>query len=278
MSATTLTRNAEIEPGDDVRFECAGRTEPGRRKSNDDHFMIGDLDDGLRVTSSSVRGLAFEAESGAPLHRPVLMVADGVSGQPGATTASATAICAVAEGLEHLTMPVRTEAAVDAVDEALRVAGRSLRARAESFLDAPASTSTIAVVDWPHVDLVHVGHSRCYLLREGRLRQLTTDHTMAEELRRIGCKPGPALSHVLTRAIGANEQAPDHRRLDLATGDTLLVASNGLTETLDDLTLGSILGSRPKASASEHCDALFRSVFGADAVHHNVTVVVLTAR
>jgi serine/threonine protein phosphatase PrpC len=278
MPTTTLTRNPELEPTDDVRLECAGRTAPGQRKSNDDHFMIGDLGDGLRVALSSVPGLAFEAESGTPLHRPVLMVADGVSGQPGATTASATTICAVAEGLEHLTMPVRTGAAVDAVDEALRVAGRSLRARAESSFDAPASSSTIAVVDWPHVDLVHVGHSRCYLLREGRLRRLTMDHTMAEELRRIGCKPGPAMSHVLTRAIGASEQAPDHRRLELATGDTLLVASNGLTETLDDCSLGAILGSRPKASAPEHCDELFRSVFGADAVHHNVTVVVLTAR
>jgi len=262
-----------------VSFECAGRTGSGRRATNDDHFLIGDLDEGLRVASTSVSKLAPKAEPGPQLHRPVLMVADGVSGQPGAEMASALAIRAVAEGLEQLTTPLGEGAAVDAVGEALRVAGGTLRAFAPAPDQVPASSGTIAMVDWPHLDLVHVGHSRCYLLRDGQLRQLTTDHTIAEELRGLGCDCAEAYNHFLTRAIGPELQAlqaPDHRRLELAPADTLLVASNGLTDTLDDRTIGALLGVR--ASAAERCERLFRSVLGTPDVHHNVTVVVLTAR
>lgn len=263
-----------------VSLECAGRTESGLRATNDDHFLIGDLDEGLRVASTSVSELAPNAEPGPQLHRPVLMVADGVSGQPGAEMASALAIRAVAEGLEQLTTPLADGAAIGAVDEALRVAGSTLRALAPALGQVPASSGTIAMVDWPHLDLVHVGHSRCYLLRDGELRQLTTDHTIAEELRGLGCDCAEAYNHFLTRAIGPElqeqPQAPDHRRLELAPADTLLVASNGLTDTLDDQTIGALLASR--ASAAERCERLFRSVLGAPDVHHNVTVVVLTAR
>lgn len=259
-----------------VSFECAGRTGSGRRATNDDHFLIGDLDEGLRVASTSVSKLASKAEPGPQLHRPVLMVADGVSGQPGAEMASALAICTVAEGLEQLTTPLLDGAAVGAVDEALRVAGGTLRALAPAPGQVPASSGTIAMVDWPHLDLVHVGHSRCYLLRDGELRQLTTDHTIAEDLRGLGSDCAEAYSHFLTRAIGPELQAPDHRQLELAPADTLLVASNGLTDTLDDQTIGALLGS--SASAAERCERLFRSVLGTPDVHHNVTVVVLTAR
>lgn len=261
-----------------VSLECAGSTDAGSRATNDDHFLIGDLDDGLRVARTSVPELARTAEPGAHLRRPVLMVADGVSGQPGAELASALATRAVAGGLEELTIPAREGAAVDAVAEAMRVTGGRLRELAQSPAWVPATSATVAVVDWPHVELVHVGHTRCYLHRGGRLRQLTTDHTIAEMLRRAGSDCGPGMDHVLTRAIGAEDQAPDHRRLDLVSGDTLLVASNGLTDALDDRRISSLLGSRPWGSAEECCDQVLRSVLGPQVVHRNVTIVVLTAR
>ena len=77
MPTTTLTRNPELEPTDDVHFECAGRTAPGHRKSNDDHFMIGDLGDGLRVALSSVPGLAFASVRSAPAAQERLLLGPG---------------------------------------------------------------------------------------------------------------------------------------------------------------------------------------------------------
>lgn len=262
-----------------VHFDCAGRTDAGERASNDDNFLIADLSDQLRVASTSVPELAPPAEPDEPLRRPVLMVADGISGQPRGALASALTIQAVVGQLGELTGPASTEAVTGAVVDGFEAAGGALRQLGRAAEEtSPASSGTVALVDWPEVDLVHVGHSRCYLLHDGRLARLTHDHTMAEELRRLGCSAAPALNHVLTRAIGGEDQAPERRRVQLTPGDTLLVASNGLTDVLSEASLHGLLSSSPAASATERCERLLASALATHRVHRNVTVVVLTAR
>jgi protein phosphatase len=88
--------------------------------------------------------------------------------------------------------------------------------------------------------LAHVGDSRAYLLRQGRLRGLTDDHSIvAELLRRQEISESAAREHphrhVLTRALGVRSQVePDLAEMTPQPGDVFVLCSDGLTTHLDD--------------------------------------------
>jgi len=110
------------------------------------------------------------------------------------------------------------------------------------------TTLTAALVAGDQVSFGHVGDSRAYLFRDGTLRQLTSDHSLVEELKRQGrISEQEAVDHpqrsVITRALGPEptvdvdtftEQARD--------GDIFLLCSDGLTTTVDEARLADILG------------------------------------
>src|SRR5205085_12566389 len=83
--------------------------------------------------------------------------------------------------------------------------------------------------------IVNVGGSRAYLLRDGELRQITEDHSVADELMRAGQMTEEQAAvdrrrHVLTRVLGMDATvAPDRFDLDPFRGDLVLLASDGLT-------------------------------------------------
>ena len=95
----------------------------------------------------------------------------------------------------------------------------------------------------------HVGDSRVYLFRGGRLHQLTRDHTYVQALMDLGQLNAAEaarhpLRHVLTRSLGGSEHGAegDFQRAQLADGDQLLLCTDGLTNMVDDATVGSVLG------------------------------------
>jgi len=93
----------------------------------------------------------------------------------------------------------------------------------------------------------NVGDSRCYLLRDKLLRQLTSDHSVVEEQIRAGILSREQaefspVRNVITRAVGTqSEVAADIREHPLRSGDILLLASDGLTRELHDEDIASIL-------------------------------------
>ena len=95
-----------------------------------------------------------------------------------------------------------------------------------------------------------VGDSRAYLMRDGRLHQLTKDHSYVQEQVDAGLlTPDQARVHpysnVITRCVGAGiDVAPDIYFGSLEKGDVLLLASDGLTGMLEDEQLVNILGSK----------------------------------
>ena len=109
------------------------------------------------------------------------------------------------------------------------------------------STLCAAVISDGTALVANVGDSRCYLLREGVLTQLTQDHTAVAELVRQGLlTPEDAAHHpdrhAITRAIGVEpEVLPDHTVIDLARGDALLLCSDGLYNTLPPEELAAML-------------------------------------
>ena len=130
--------------------------------------------------------------------------------------------------------------------------------------------------------IVHLGDSRAYLYRDGTLRQLTKDHTVAQAMADAGYIPPEEVRHhakrnALTNFLGGHngKVKADLRWLRLADGDRLLLCSDGLNEMVDDVTIGRILARHesPQVAAQDLLDeALSRG--GKD----NVTVIVAATR
>jgi protein phosphatase len=125
--------------------------------------------------------------------------------------------------------------------------------------------------------VAHVGHSRCYLFRNGTLVQLTRDDTL-EERRATSTHPigvGRTIEdvrHVVTHAVGGGDGGRvvvEHFRL--ADDDTLLLCTNGLTDVVEQDAIADTLASR--RAPDEQCDQLVDLAL-ANGTTDNVTVVI----
>jgi len=166
---------------------------------------------------------------------PLFAVADGMGGAQAGELASRIAVEAM--GAEAMT------SGEERVTTLIREANRRIFARSSE--DASASgmgtTMTAALVGEDGVVTIgHVGDSRAYLLREGRLEQLTEDHSLVAELVRTGklsaedAERHPQRS-VITRALGTDPEVDvDTFTVDAQVGDLFLLCSDGLTTMVDD--------------------------------------------
>jgi protein phosphatase len=137
------------------------------------------------------------------------------------------------------------------IRDAIKLANQAIftRTLAEHDKKGMGTTATVLVL-LPGKYLVgQVGDSRAYLLRHGRLHQLTKDHSYVQEQVDAGLlTPDQARAHpysnVITRCVGAGlDVAPDIYLGSLEAGDVLLLASDGLTGMLEDEQLVRILAS-----------------------------------
>jgi protein phosphatase len=141
------------------------------------------------------------------------------------------------------------------------------------------TTLTLAVIE-PNgtVDLGHVGDSRAYLLRDGGLAMVTTDHSYVSEMMAAGrLTPEEAVNHpyrsVVTRAIGLEPAIEvDTFELQLRVGDRLLICSDGLSVMLDDAAISLVLTKEadPAVAVRALIDAANRA--GGD---DNISVVIV---
>jgi protein phosphatase len=212
--------------------------------------------------------------------RTVFAVADGLGGHQGGEVASALAVEPLA-GLDGREMASPAEAA-EALAEAVRQANAAIldRATGDPALWGMGTTLTAAALAGDHhLQLGHVGDSRAYLLRDGSLEQLTSDHTVVGELVRRGrLTPEQAAIHpersILTRAVGLDPRIPVDTPdpLELAPGDQVLLCSDGLTEAVGDAEIAQVLGAEPDGDAA--CRSLIDAANAAGGPD-NITVVLL---
>jgi protein phosphatase len=186
------------------------------------------------------------------------VIADGMGGPPGGDIASRLAV----ETIPRYMMPhlleggPRTRPGTCAPDlllaEAIQAANDAIREAAAQQPELEGMGTTVVALHIPpgpepKALIAHVGDSRAYVLRDGRLLPLTRDHSLVEEhIRRGLLTPANArwspLSHVLTRAVGTDAQVmPDLVSHALLPDDVLLLCTDGITKMLEDGAIAELL-------------------------------------
>ncbi|HWU48192.1 MAG TPA: protein phosphatase 2C domain-containing protein [Humibacter sp.] len=207
---------------------------------------------------------------------PIFAVADGMGGHSAGDFASAAVVTRLAEqvGTDFIDSTRLNSALRAAVDDMGRGVGKT---------DLGTGTTVTGVAltmeqEAPCWLVFNIGDSRVYQLSDGELSQLTTDHSIVQELLDAGAiTPAEAEVHphsnVITRAVGFNEDpVPDFSLVPVVAGTRLLVCSDGLTKELTEHGIRHFLGSGD--TVLEAAGALMDAALG-NGGRDNVTVIVL---
>src|SRR5262245_52643803 len=195
----------------------------------------------------------------------IFLVADGVGGSSAGEKASRMAVDLLPRLLANIAEDI--EMSDEEVFEALRAAFAETNAEivAEGHdntrLHKMGTTAVLGLVHVNRLFVASVGDSRAYLIRRNRLQQLTRDHTMAQALVDAGTISAEEASqhkwrNILSKSLGNqdSECLPDVRALDLQDGDRIVLATDGLTDVIDDQSISSIV--RETANAQLAADTL----------------------
>ncbi len=195
----------------------------------------------------------------------LLVVADGVGGQAYGDVASSTAIQIVRRLDTDDGSGDGTGSEAPGDDAALTaLAGAVLKVHdrlaemveQDSELDGTSTTLTAALLEGRRLGMAHVGDSRAYLLRQGTLRQVTSDHTFVQTLVDEGriteeeSRVHPHRNIILRAVDGVHETEPDLFYLDLEPGDRVMLCSDGCSGALTDAQITDLLGEGTVDSAA----------------------------
>lgn len=175
----------------------------------------------------------------------VFIVADGMGGHNAGDYASRYAVETVVEeiGASFEKNPVKIMGR--AIDEANTLIRR--RAQEDISLNGMGTTMVIATCMGRYLEVANVGDSRLYVIHPDKIEQITQDHSLVEEMVRMGgIDRASARNHpdknIITRAIGARDYVEaDFFNLELQTGDIILLCSDGLTNMVEDEIIYRIL-------------------------------------
>jgi serine/threonine protein phosphatase PrpC len=269
-----------------IEVQSAGVTDAGLvRVDNQDQFFVADLTRGLLVQSGSLDAEKNSRLFGDPLGH-LFFIADGMGGHRAGSEASMLAIKYFVNSILNsfrwmLQVPPASEATfVEDLKEILLDAHKAIQNQSASDpqYEGMGTTFTMVYVVWPKMFVVHAGDTRCYMMRAGELRLITSDHTVANQMMRAGRLDPQSIerspwSNILVNALGAgaNEVFAEIHTLDLLLGDTLLLCSDGLNKHVTDLQIRQKL--LDVIDPEEACDQLIQNAKnggGSD----NITVVV----
>lgn len=235
-----------------------GQSETGRRRRNEDSFAV----------------------------RPDLglfVVADGMGGHAGGNVASRIVVDTLERFFDKSDVADRDEEqgrtlAKQRVDLAIRMCQREVERQAVGDLAPMGSTLVTILVRQNQAILAHVGDSRIYRLRDGRLEQMTRDHSLCAELEAAGGHDlarrltGPYTAMV-TRSIAAQSNSkPDIRIEQTRPGDRYLLCTDGLTDVLDMEAIAEVM--RTYDEPEEVSCRLVQRAYSAGSMD-NITAVVV---
>ncbi len=241
--------------------DAFGITDVGRvRDKNEDHFVVASMRKSVTIRFSSLGPEEMTKRLGGA-EAFLFAVADGVGGRPGGEIASSAVVTGLlgyvgrAAGCYHQFNVDEEHQFLERLERSIRDAHEEIiRAHGDSA-KAPATTLTLAMLVGVRAYIVHVGDTRAYYLRQGRLRQLTRDQTIGEFMMDQGAWTATqaaksAAGKALASAIGGSELTPSVGLIDLEPGDTLLLCSDGLNKHVLDQTMTTVLLQPTSAEAA----------------------------
>lgn len=189
----------------------------------------------------------------ARTHGFLFVVADGVGGLDLGEIASSTAVTVLTEGFAKSQsgsmlislLPRLIQQANSAVhDRTLSPEYRGKRM---------ATTLVACALRYNQAIVSHVGDSRCYLVRDGKAKQITQDHTWVNEQRKLGLIstgdiPSSETRHVLIRSIGPEMfVAPDTTAVNIEAGDVIVLCTDGLHDEMSEVEIAGIVSQKKTA-------------------------------
>ena len=269
-----------------TQMDCFGLTDLGRKRpTNQDHYLIADLNKSMRVHDTSLN-LDSETRVYGGSQGKLLIVADGMGGEAEGERACTIAVDQVTTYvLNSLAWCFRLEEGTeqdfeDDLKQALESCQKSIQTVVGKHpeMTSMGTTMTMVYIVWPRAFIVHVGDSRCYLLRNRLLDQITIDHTMSEIMAETGqmsreeARHSPS-GHVLWNVLGgrSNELSVDVYKLTLECDDILLLCTDGLYDMVPHEKLQELLNSNTSAEVA--CRKLV-DLANENGGRDNITVIV----
>jgi protein phosphatase len=248
-----MTREASVSPA--AAVELASKTDVGQvRSANEDSCDSVDRADGSRL----------------------LVVADGMGGHRGGATASQTAVATISEVFQQDT----SDQSQDMLRRAIEAANARIYSLAQDDPELEGmGTTVVAFLLDPRQrgSVAHVGDSRAYRYRRGRLEPLTIDHSVVAEMHRRGLLSAeeaathPRRNEIL-RSVGVlPEVEVETADVEVSPGDRFVLCSDGLSGVVSDEEIAAIVQSKPPEAAVEALVELANERGGPD----NITVQIL---
>jgi PPM family protein phosphatase len=238
---------------------AAGSSDVGRvRGNNEDYFVLADP----ARPAATVRG--SDRDGAVTSSRPLLVVADGMGGAAGGEVASAMAANIICSHVEIAAREYRLRTGAQwrkTLTDAFVAANDRIRVRgeADAALRGMGTTATAVALAGDALYVAHVGDSRAYVIRDGRARRLTKDHTWLQYLIDAGrpddTEAGDPRRNALLRALGTQPTVTvDVAHAEVRPGDTVILCTDGLWSVVDDAELARLVS--PRADLSVLCRTL----------------------
>lgn len=207
----------------------------------------------------------------------IFIVADGMGGHKAGDYASKYTVETIKEEIERSfeKNPVKI------MGKAIETANEHIRQKAseEEALSGMGTTVVAATcLNEKYLEVANVGDSRLYVVNDKKIEQITRDHSLVEEMVRMGgIDRASARRHpdknIITRAVGAKDTVEvDFFHVELKQGDLVLMCSDGLTNMLEDEEIHQILGAR--GSVEEKAEELVQAA-NENGGRDNIAVVII---
>jgi serine/threonine protein phosphatase PrpC len=271
-SATEFTRQIKLAQHSEptrvkLDYQVGRRTHKGKvRKNNEDSVLCIEMS---RMNEDAMQPICLEA------------IADGMGGHASGEQASCLVIDAIAQvgafELVALQDPAY-EGFADWIKRAMQSANQAVYEARQSAGNDMGSTLVLGLLVGSQAYLGHLGDSRIYLVNRDHIKQLTTDHSLVQQLVEMGkITQSEARFHpqrnVIYRSLGERRDVEaDYLTQQLFPGDRLLFCSDGLSNVVDDQEIHRVI--LKSSSAQEACDQLVELANFAGG-EDNISVVVV---
>lgn len=272
-----------------VEVDLSGLSDPGKtRANNEDTFFVARFDRTMQTLMTNLPSGEYPETSTETGYG--MVVADGMGGHAAGEVASRTAVRVLLDLVLQTpdwimrlddqwadAISRRTEQRLQAIQAVL-----TTEAEEHKSLTGMGTTLTLACSVGTELLVAHVGDSRAYLMRDGQLRKLTHDQTVAQAMVDAGIiSPEDAAHHRMRHALtgvlstGKGKVPVEFGRFQLADGDQVLLCSDGLTEMISEGAIAEVL--LQPGTSNQICQTLVDAALQAGG-KDNVTVILARYR